>query len=49
MYLVLSLLGAILLVTFDFKATNLIWAVYPFCGEKMEAKDGKWCLEIKSQ
>lgn len=49
MYLVFSLLGTILLVTFDFKAINLIWTVYPFCGEKMEAKHGKLHLEIKTQ
>lgn len=46
---VFSLLGTILLITFDFKAINLIWAVYPFCEEKMEAKDGELCLEIKTQ
>lgn len=49
MYLVLGLLGTILLVTFDFKTINLIWATYPFCRENMDAKDGKWCLEIKTQ
>lgn len=34
---------------FDFKVINLIWTVYSFCREKVEAEDGKSCLEIMTQ